>query len=108
MALECADLGNAGRPFYLYEQWIRRIMSEFAAQGLKEIDLGLKPTSKFHVQHNMEPALIAESQLLFIDHIVLPKFKALKGFLPDTTPIYNQILKNKDHFLCKTFNQNDK
>merc|ERR1712083_1088547 len=73
--LHAVDISNQTKPFTLAENWTRRVLSEFFAQGDEESQLGL-PISPLCDRHNTN---IGESQTGFIEFIVQPTFEAMAG-----------------------------
>merc|ERR1712217_468868 len=73
--LHSVDISNQTKPFTLAQNWTRRVLLEFFAQGDEESQLGL-PISPLCDRHNTN---IAESQIGFIEFIVQPTFEAMAG-----------------------------
>merc|ERR1711972_875599 len=76
--LHSVDISNQTKPFTLAQNWTRRVLSEFFAQGDEESQLGL-PISPLCDRHNTN---IGESQTGFIEFIVQPTFEAMAGHVP--------------------------
>ncbi|CAH3119216.1 unnamed protein product [Porites lobata] len=69
--LHVADISNPAKDWDLHRQWTTRIMEEFFCQGDREMELGL-PISPLC---DRSVTCIPESQLGFIEFIVLPAFE---------------------------------
>ena len=71
-----ADISNPTKPLDIYKQWAQRCVDEFFRQGDTEKRLGL-PVS-FGCDRNI--VTLPQSQLGFIDAIVLPLFSVVNEF----------------------------
>eukprot|EP00931_Biecheleriopsis_adriatica_P049211 TRINITY_DN28461_c1_g2_i1.p1 TRINITY_DN28461_c1_g2~~TRINITY_DN28461_c1_g2_i1.p1 ORF type:complete len:804 (-),score=145.49 TRINITY_DN28461_c1_g2_i1:114-2525(-) len=65
-----ADIGHAGKPFHLHEDWSKRCVCEFHAQGDKERELGL-PISPLCARDNFD---FKKSQVGFLQFLCVPTF----------------------------------
>jgi hypothetical protein len=77
MCAKNSDIANAAKPFDLHEQWSKRVLQEFFAQGEAEEQRGM-PISTLC---NREEIDIFKSQIGFIDFIAMPLFKVWCDFL---------------------------
>lgn len=68
--LHVSDIANPAKDWELHRQWTSRIMEEFFCQGDRELELGL-PISPLC---DRSVTCIPESQLGFIEFVVLPAF----------------------------------
>jgi len=71
LILHVADIANPAKDWELHRQWTSRIMEEFFCQGDREMELGL-PLSPLC---DRSVTCIPESQLGFIEFVVLPAFE---------------------------------
>ncbi|EKX35891.1 hypothetical protein GUITHDRAFT_79370 [Guillardia theta CCMP2712] len=76
--LHVSDISNPAKPRELAISWTERCIEEFFSQGDKEKSLGL-PVSP---QCNRETTSIPDSQIGFIEFVVLPSFQVLSSALP--------------------------
>ena len=76
--IHSADISNPTKPLDIYKQWAQRCVDEFFRQGDMEKKLGL-PVS-FGCDRNT--VSLPQSQLGFIDAIVLPLFSVVTEFFP--------------------------
>src|SRR6476661_999582 len=65
MLMKCSDVSNPTKPWDIYEEWIKRIMEEFHAQGDREKALGL-PISPFCNRESPNIPLCQKSFINFI------------------------------------------
>eukprot|EP00741_Cyanophora_paradoxa_P021311 tig00021348_g20571.t1 len=78
VAMKGSDIGHAFKPLAAHVAWSEAVASEFYAQGDRERLLGL-PVSPFM---DREKANMAQSQLGFLDFVVLPLLNALAASFP--------------------------
>eukprot|EP00960_Hanusia_phi_P066740 766462-Hanusia_phi.AAC.10 len=76
--LHVSDISNPAKPQELAISWTERCIEEFFLQGDQEKALGL-PVSP---QCNRETTSIPDSQIGFIEFVVLPSFQVLSTALP--------------------------
>ncbi|EKX54147.1 hypothetical protein GUITHDRAFT_43702, partial [Guillardia theta CCMP2712] len=76
--LHVCDISNPAKPRELAISWTERCIEEFFSQGDQEKSLGL-PVSP---QCNRETTSIPDSQIGFIEFVVLPSFQVLSTALP--------------------------
>ncbi|CAH3161548.1 unnamed protein product [Pocillopora meandrina] len=75
--LHVADISNPAKDWELHRQWTSRIMEEFFCQGDREIEMGL-PISPLC---DRSVTCIPESQLGFIEFVVMPAFDVCSEML---------------------------
>lgn len=75
--LHVSDIANPAKDWELHRQWTSRIMEEFFCQGDRELELGL-PISPLC---DRSVTCIPESQLGFIEFVVLPAFDVCSEML---------------------------
>jgi hypothetical protein len=92
--LHMADISNPTKPIEVYSKWVDRIMDEFWAQGDKEKDMKL-PIS-FLCDRNTTK--IPNSQIGFIDGIVLPLAKNVAEILPGLSFMVDNCNLNRFHY----------
>jgi len=91
MAMKCADVSTAAKPFRIHEIWTNRITEEFFAQGDIEKELGM-PVLAFM---NRDECNLPKSQQGFIQFCVKPIYDAFHTVLPEhTEECVNNIAKN--------------
>mmetsp|Transcript_3422 Transcript_3422/g.8314 ORF Transcript_3422/g.8314 Transcript_3422/m.8314 type:complete len:344 (+) Transcript_3422:1682-2713(+) len=76
--LHVSDISNPAKPRELAISWTERCIEEFFLQGDQEKSLGL-PISP---QCNRDTTSIPDSQIGFIEFVVLPSFQVLSSALP--------------------------
>ena len=77
--LHAADISNCAKPAPVFEQWTDRCLGEFFRQGDKERSLGLSVSPLC----DRNTTSRADSQLGFINHVILPTFELLGKVIPD-------------------------
>ena len=82
MVIKCADVGHAGKMEELHEKWTMLVCEEFFQQGDLEKQLGL-PVSMYCDRDTADIPKVTstQSQMGFIQNIVLPLYETLNGFL---------------------------
>ena len=90
--LHAADISNPTKPWDIYNKWIDRVMNEFWEQGDEERKLNL-PIS-FLCDRNTTK--ISNSQLGFIDGIVLPLLTTFIEFFPGLEFLLTNCKNNKE------------
>ncbi|XP_063678943.1 dual specificity calcium/calmodulin-dependent 3',5'-cyclic nucleotide phosphodiesterase 1A-like isoform X5 [Bolinopsis microptera] len=73
LILHCADISHPTKTWGLHKKWTDNLMEEFFCQGDKETSLGL-PNSPLC---NRTETLVPESQVGFIDFIIVPSMNLL-------------------------------
>jgi hypothetical protein len=87
-----ADLFHGCRPFSITEKWTSRITEEFFQQGDKETQLGM-PISFLC---DRTTSNIPQSQVGFINGLILPMFIVLEETLPMLEPMVDNVKNNRD------------
>ena len=80
--IKCADIGHAAKSIELHEKWTLLVCEEFFQQGDLEKKMGL-PVSAFCDRENTNIPKVpsTQSQMGFIQNIVLPLYEALHVYL---------------------------
>lgn len=73
LIFRASDIGHSAKSWELHQQWSRRVVSEFHAQGDEEKRLGLKVSPLCE----REGFVMASSQVGFLQFICLPTWKEL-------------------------------
>ena len=89
LLIHSADISNPSKPFDVYFIWAKLVMNEFYNQGDKEKKLGL------NCSYDRNKVTIYQSQLGFINYIVLPFFSLFVQIFPKLNFYYEQINSNK-------------
>ena len=89
-----ADISNPTKPLDIYKQWAQRCVDEFFRQGDTEKRLGL-PVS-FGCDRNI--VTLPQSQLGFIDAIVLPLFSVVNEFFPGMNFTLQNLKINEEYY----------
>mmetsp|Transcript_14325 Transcript_14325/g.22812 ORF Transcript_14325/g.22812 Transcript_14325/m.22812 type:complete len:488 (-) Transcript_14325:42-1505(-) len=92
--LHCCDLSGQAKKQSLAEIWSQRCIEEFFIQGDKEKDKGL-PISPL-CDRTTTP--VAESQVGFIQYVVLPAYQALARVLPTADLHVVQLRQNSAYW----------
>ena len=92
--IHSADISNPTKPLDIYKQWAQRCVDEFFRQGDMEKKLGL-PVS-FGCDRNL--VTLPQSQLGFIDAIVLPLFSVVNEFFPGMNFTLQNLKINEEYF----------
>lgn len=90
IAMKCSDLGHLALDWPLHLEWVRRLESEFFAQGDQEKHLGL-PVSFLM---DREKLGVSKSQIGFFDFVVLPLFRALARAAPAASDMLFGVTDN--------------
>jgi hypothetical protein len=90
LLIHSSDISNPTKLFDIYFEWAKLVVHEFAEQGDKEKKLNL-PCS-----FDREKITIYQSQLGFINYIVIPHFSQFTECFPNLKFYYDNLLKNKD------------
>jgi len=75
-----ADIGHPLKPVAQHKNWAQRVTEEFFAQGDKEKELGFTPLTLFD---RKEAPALPNSQIGFMNFMVLPTWKPLASLLGD-------------------------
>jgi len=102
MLFRAADIGHSAKEWRLHENWSRRVVQEFHAQGDEERRLGL-PVSPLC---DREGFVLATAQVGFLQYIALPTWKelvrleqAVQSLVRPATPASAKGLRDaKPHF----------
>ena len=89
LLIHSADISNPTKPFDVYFTWAKLVVNEFYNQGDKEKKLGLNCSC------DRNKVTIYQSQLGFINYIVLPFFSLFIQIFPKLNFYYEQININK-------------
>ena len=90
--LKTADIGHAAKEWQLHEEWSTRITEEFHMQG--DIEKGLK--MKISPLCDRESSNLANSQVGFINFLVLPLFETSAKFFDAETKEHDDIVYMKN------------
>ncbi|XP_078790398.1 dual specificity calcium/calmodulin-dependent 3',5'-cyclic nucleotide phosphodiesterase 1A isoform X3 [Oryzias latipes] len=77
LLLHTADISHPAKSWDLHHRWTTSLLEEFFRQGDKEADLGLP----FSPLCDRKSTLVAQSQIGFIDFIVVPTFTVLSDMM---------------------------
>jgi len=91
MALKCADMGHLALDWNSHMRWVRRLETEFFAQGDKEIKLQM-PSVSFLMDRS-KPG-VSETQVGFFDFVVLPLFREFVKAFPSVSPMLLAVEAN--------------
>jgi len=91
IALKCADLGHLALGWSSHIQWVRKLETEFFAQGDDEKHLGLEEVS--FLMDRKKPG-VSETQVGFLDFVALPLFRALAEAFPSASPMTDAVESN--------------
>jgi len=94
--IHSADISNPMKPMDIFKQWIKRVFIEFYDQGDKERRQGLK-ISYLCDRYTVN---IIDSQIGFIDNIVLPLYNSLADAFPNMKMFVNLINNNKSDLIA--------
>ena len=92
--IHSADISNPTKPLDIYKLWAQRCVEEFFRQGDMEKKLGL-PVS-FNCDRNT--VTLPQSQLGFIDAIVLPLFSVVVEFFPGMDFTLHNLKVNEEYY----------
>ncbi|XP_017266424.1 calcium/calmodulin-dependent 3',5'-cyclic nucleotide phosphodiesterase 1C isoform X2 [Kryptolebias marmoratus] len=87
LLLHTADISHPAKRWDLHHRWTTSLLEEFFRQGDKEADLGLA----FSPLCDRKSTLVAQSQIGFIDFIVVPTFTVLTDMMERiVTPLIDE------------------
>ncbi|KAL7851071.1 hypothetical protein AOLI_G00214270 [Acnodon oligacanthus] len=87
LLLHTADISHPAKNWDLHHRWTTSLLEEFFRQGDKEADLGVP----FSPLCDRKSTMVAQSQIGFIDFIVLPTFTVLTDMTEKiVTPLINE------------------
>jgi len=92
--IHAADISNPTKPLDIYKIWAQKVVDEFFRQGDMEKRLGL-PVS-FNCDRNT--VQLSQSQVGFIDAIVMPLFSVINEYFPGLNFTLQNIEKNEKYF----------
>ena len=92
--IHSADISNPTKPLHVYKNWTNLVLEEFWLQGDKEKEMKL-PVS-FMCDRNTTK--IPDSQLGFIDGIVMPIVQVIVEFFPNLNFLTENLRNNKIYF----------
>ena len=92
--IHACDISNPTKPFNIYSNWADKVVTEFFRQGDKEKELGLK------VSMNCDRLTVskAQSQIGFMNFIVLPFFNSLTEIFPELIFLSDNVKNNIEVF----------
>ena len=92
--IHACDISNPTKPFNIYSFWADRVVSEFFRQSDKEKELGLK------VSMNCDRLTVskAQSQIGFMNFIVLPFFNSLTEIFPELMFLSDNVKSNVEEY----------
>ncbi|KAM4551816.1 dual specificity calcium/calmodulin-dependent 3',5'-cyclic nucleotide phosphodiesterase 1A isoform 3-T4 [Odontesthes bonariensis] len=87
LLLHTADISHPAKSWDLHHRWTTSLLEEFFRQGDKEADLGLP----FSPLCDRKSTMVAQSQIGFIDFIVVPTFTVLTDMMERiVTPLIDE------------------
>nr|XP_061794983.1 dual specificity calcium/calmodulin-dependent 3',5'-cyclic nucleotide phosphodiesterase 1C-like [Nerophis lumbriciformis] len=87
LLLHTADISHPAKSWDLHHRWTTSLLEEFFRQGDKEAELGLS----FSPLCDRKSTLVAQSQIGFIDFIVVPTFTVLTDMMERiVTPLIDE------------------
>lgn len=92
--LHLADISNPAKPGPMFDFWTDRCLDEFFKQGDEEKKLGL-PISPLCDRESTERA---ESQIGFIQYVVMPAFKVMSKCIPKVEEVILPIIEDNLDF----------
>lgn len=92
--LHSCDISNPAKPRDLSQRWLEMLCDEFFNQGDLERKQGL-PISFMCDRHTVN---IPNSQIGFLNGIIIPLFNAIVEFFPALEPFLECAKSNRDHF----------
>ncbi|KAL3938873.1 MAG: hypothetical protein SGBAC_006296 [Bacillariaceae sp.] len=92
--LHLADISNPAKPGPMFEAWTDRCLEEFFTQGDEEKKMGL-PVSPLCDRESTDRA---ESQIGFIQYVVMPAFKVMSKCIPKVEEVILPIIEDNLDF----------
>ena len=92
--IHAADISNPTKPLEVYKEWGQRCIEEFFKQGDLERKKGL--SISFNCDRNI--VSLPQSQLGFMDVIVLPLFTVLNEYFPQLSFTLENLNNNYNYF----------
>lgn len=103
--LHLADISNPAKPGPMFEIWTDRCLDEFFKQGDEEKKMGL-PISPLCDRESTERA---ESQIGFIQYVVMPAFKVMSKCIPKVEEVILPIIEdNLDFWILEAKRESEK
>ncbi|XP_034147487.1 calcium/calmodulin-dependent 3',5'-cyclic nucleotide phosphodiesterase 1A isoform X4 [Esox lucius] len=93
LLLHAADISHPAKTWDLHHRWTASLLEEFFRQGDKEAELGLP----FSPLCDRKSTMVAQSQIGFIDFIVVPTFTVLTDM---TEKIVTPLIDEASHSLA--------
>jgi hypothetical protein len=94
VCIHTADVSNPTKPLTTYLEWTRRVMEEFALQGVDELNVGLVCSPFCDAG-----ASVSKCQLGFIKFVVRPMFEVLSEFSEESYALMlSYLTKNQTHW----------
>ncbi|XP_077580815.1 dual specificity calcium/calmodulin-dependent 3',5'-cyclic nucleotide phosphodiesterase 1A isoform X2 [Stigmatopora nigra] len=91
LLLHTADISHPAKSWDLHHRWTTSLLEEFFRQGDKEAELGLS----FSPLCDRKSTLVAQSQIGFIDFIVVPTFTVLTDMMERiVTPLIDEASRS--------------
>jgi len=107
LALKAADLGHTTTPVVQHVKWVSRLQEEMFLQGDAERSLQshsdlnrtdrCSPLSPLADREKSGPCN-GDNQVVFFEMIVIPMYKILSEFLPETAPLLKQAEVNLEYW----------
>ena len=94
LLIKCSDVSVEVRPQENSSRWVKRLFDEFFAQGTLEKSQNLPVAS----QMDAEKVNIANEQVGFIKHVLLPVYEALAKALPKSMLYLDAIHKSLKYY----------
>lgn len=92
--LHMADISNAAKPGIFARQWTERCLEEFFSQGDQEKKLGMEPSPQCDRDTVSKP----DSQIGFIQFVVLPAYEVLACIIPELKTLVVPILEQNRRY----------
>ena len=102
LIIHAADISNPTKPLQIYKEWSQRCVDEFFKQGDLERKKGL-PISFNCDRYNVS---LSQSQIGFIDVIVLPFFTILNEYFPQLSFTLVNVQNNYNYYKNIKNNEN--
>ncbi|KAL4229999.1 hypothetical protein ACF0H5_010387 [Mactra antiquata] len=97
-----ADLVAVPKPWETQKRNVESLYNEFWIQGDEEKKRGMKPLAMMDRDCKDE---VPKQQVGFINFICIPMYTTLSTLLPETRPLLDGVLRNKDHWEALTAEQ---
>ncbi|KAJ8010988.1 hypothetical protein DPEC_G00053540 [Dallia pectoralis] len=101
LLLHTADISHPAKTWDLHHRWTLSLLEEFFRQGDKEAELGLP----FSPLCDRKSTMVAQSQIGFIDFIVVPTFTVLTDMTEKVvSPLIDEASNSLTGFRCSSLN----